>query len=256
MRHFQDQVIHMELVQEVDERPPLAALDGLASVVAETQVHGALAIERVEHAVDRCGRERRVVRIAGYISFVHLQALAGQSGHLLRQHVCHRHHQRVETAIMPVEQCARQHIGAGHGELERTARHRRREFAIGQQVERPFTQRPFDNPRGFAPELHRAFTRELLVVAAADLGAHPRHGAHEVIDHAVGVGMIDIEAVEFAIRGQVDSGLPLNVEDDARGVEARLLAWQGGQPVGNRVTTDSGGEDRGIRRQRVSGTGA
>ena len=58
--------------------------------------------------------------------------------------------------------------------------------------------------------------------------------------------MIDVEAVEFAIGRQVDAGLPLDVEDHAGGVQAGLLAGQGGQPVGDGVGADGGGEDGGF----------
>ena len=44
--HFEHQVIHVQLVEEVDQRAPLALLDRLSAVVAEAEVHGALAVER------------------------------------------------------------------------------------------------------------------------------------------------------------------------------------------------------------------
>ena len=90
--------------------------------------------------------------------------------------------------------------------------------------------------------------REGFVIAAAHLGPHARHRTDEVLDHAVGIGMIHVEAVEFAIGGQVDAGLPLDVEDDARGVQTRLLAGQRGQPFGNRVGADGGSENRWLTR--------
>ncbi len=135
---------------------------------------------------------------------------------------------------MPVEQGARQHVGAGDGELERPAGNAGGEFAIGQQIERAFAERPFHHARGLAAEPHGVRAREGFVIAAAHLRPDAGHGADEVLDHAVGVGMVDVEAVEFAVGGQVDAGLALDVEDHAGGVEARLLAGQGGEPVGNR----------------------
>ena len=93
--------------------------------------------------------------------------------------------------------------------------------------------------------------REGFVIAAAHLRADARHRPDEILDHAVGIGMVHVEAVEFAIGGQVDAGLALNVEDHARGIETRLLAGQRGQPIGDRVGADGSGEDRGFRRHRA-----
>ena len=102
------------------------------------------------------------------------------------------------------------------------------------RLSEPSPKRLLHHAGGLAAELHGALAGEALVIAAPHLGAYAGHGADEVLDHAVGIGMIDVEAVEFAVGGQVDARLALRVEDDARGVEARLLAGQRGQPVGNR----------------------
>ena len=71
-----------------------------------------------------------------------------------------------------------------------------------------------------------------------------RRAAEEVVDHAVGIGMVDIEAVEFAIGWQVDTGLALDVEDYARGIGAGLFTGQRGEPVGDRIGADGSGEDQ------------
>ena len=72
------------------------------------------------------------------------------------------------------------------------------------------------------------------MIAAPHLGAYAGHRAEEVFDHPVGIGMIDVEAIEFAIGGQIDARLALRVEDDAGGIEPRLLAGQGRQPIRER----------------------
>ena len=107
---------------------------------------------------------------------------------------------------------------------------------------------------GLAAELHGALAGEALVIAAPHLGAYAGHRAEEVFDHAVGIGMIDVEAIEFAIGGQIDARLALGVEDDAGGIEARLLAGQGGQPIRNGIAAHGGSEDSGLRRHRGPGT--
>ena len=76
-------------------------------------------------------------------------------------------------------------------------------------------------------------------MSAADAG----HRADEVLDHAVGVGVVDVEAVELAVGDDVDAGHLLGLEDDARGVDEGLLAGSGGEPVGDGIGADDGGED-------------
>ena len=63
-----------------------------------------------------------------------------------------------------------------------------------------------------------SFLGEVVEIAAADLRADSLHRTDEVFDHAVGIGMIDVEAVQFAVGRQIDSGLPLQTEDDASGI--------------------------------------
>jgi hypothetical protein len=50
--------------------------------------------------------------------------------------------------------------------------------------------------------------------------------------------VIHVEPVQFTVGRQVDAGLPLKVEHHAGGVQQRLLARQGGQPVGDRIRSD------------------
>ena len=46
-----------------------------------------------------------------------------------------------------------------------------------------------------------------------------------------------------AVRREIDPGLALDVEDDARRVDHGLLARQRGEPVGHRIRADGRGED-------------
>ena len=55
--------------------------------------------------------------------------------------------------------------------------------------------------------------------------------------------MVDVEAVQLAVADQVDAGLLLRVDDDARRVGQRLLGGRGGEPVGQRIGADDGGLD-------------
>ena len=62
-------------------------MNGLAAVVAETEVNCARTIEAVEHAIDRFLRERCVFRTAGNVRLVHLQTGGRQTFHLRRQQI-------------------------------------------------------------------------------------------------------------------------------------------------------------------------
>ena len=44
-----------------------------------------------------------------------------------------------------------------------------------------------------------------------DLAPHARHRPHEVFDHAVGLGMVDVEAIKLAVADEIDAGLLLRV---------------------------------------------
>ena len=74
-------------------------------------------------------------------------------------------------------------------------------------------------------------------------GPHPGQRPHEILDHAVGLRMVDVEAVELAVADQVEAGLLLGMDDDAHGVGERLLRGRGREPVGQRVRADDGGQD-------------
>ena len=123
--------------------------------------------------------------------------------------------------------------------------------AIVRQVQRTFADRTDHDPGWFAAKTHLAFARN----ASGRGGRSPiesRQAPHEVVDHAVGVGMIDVEAVELAVGRQIDAGLPLDVEDHAGRVDERLLAGECGQPLGDGIRSDGRGENGGHRCRGVS----
>src|SRR2546427_13017 len=77
----------------------------------------------------------------------------------------------------------------------------------------------------------------------AQFKSHAAKPVGEILDHAVGIGMIHIETIQFTVGGQVNARLALEIENDARGVEQRLLAGQGREPVRDGIRADGGGED-------------
>ena len=84
---------------------------------------------------------------------------------------------------------------------------------------------------------------EFLGDGAADWAVDAGHGTDEIFDHAIRVGVVDVETVKFAVGGEVDAGLGLDVEYDAGGVDDGLLGGECGEPVRNRIGADGGGED-------------
>jgi len=57
--------------------------------------------------------------------------------------------------------------------------------------------------------------------------------------------MVHIEAIELAVAHEVDTGLLLRVEDDARRVDHRLFGRQRAEPIGKRIRSYHGRLDAG-----------
>ena len=91
------------------------------------------------------------------------------------------------------------------------------------QVERSRTNWSFHDSGWPGTETHLPDARELIHVLQTDLCAHTGERAHEVINHAVGIGMIDIKSIEFAVGRQINTCLALHVKYHARGIQERLL---------------------------------
>jgi hypothetical protein len=47
---------------------------------------------------------------------------------------------------------------------------------------------------------------------------------HEIINHAIGIWMIDIEPVQFSIGRQIDPSFSLDIKNYAGSVQQRLFA--------------------------------
>ena len=248
MGEFEDEVVGVKGVEEIEEGLPVALLDRLAAVVAEAEVDGALGlvVDGVEDEVHRGGGEGGVFGIAGDVGFVDLDAGGREAGHLGGEDVAKGHGEFVEAAVVVVEQRAREHVGARDGKLEVTAGDGGGALAISEQVEGALAEGTGDDTSGLAAETHRVMAGEFFGDGAADLAIDAGHGTNEVFDHAVGVGVVDVETVELAVGGKVDASLVLDVENYARGVNDGLLGRKGREPVWNRIGTDGGGEDAGF----------
>ena len=247
---FEDEVVGVERVEEIDELLPVALLDGLAAVVAEAEVDGAFGalVDGVEDEVHRGGGERGVGGIAGDVGFVDLKAGGREAGHLRGEDFAKSHGEFVEVAVVVIEERAGEHVGARDGELKGTAGDGRGALAIGEKIERAFAEGAGDDAGRLAAEAHRMMARKFFGDRAADDGRDAGHRSDEILDHAVGVGVIDVEAVELAVGGEIDAGLALEIEDDARGVEHGLFTREGGEPIRHGIRADGSGEDaRGFR---------
>ncbi len=91
--------------------------------------------------------------------------------------------------------------------------------------------------------IRRVVAGEFIRDRPADGTGDAGHRTDEVFDHPVRVRVVDVEPVELAVGREIDPRLPLDVEDDARGVDDRLLAGEGSEPIRDRVRSDRGRED-------------
>ena len=84
MGKFEDEVIGVQRVEELEKGLPLPGLDRLAAIVPEAEVHRGGTIKGVEDPVNCFRREGAVGGIAGDVGLVDLQARARAVRHLDR----------------------------------------------------------------------------------------------------------------------------------------------------------------------------
>ena len=157
---------------------------------------------------------------------------------------------------MTIEQRLRQHVRAGQRELERLRRQPLAARAGLRQIERAGADRPVDHRRRTRAKSHAALRAIVDEFIEPDRRANARHRAHEIFDHAVCLGMIEVEARQFAVADDVDAGLFLGVNDDARGIDQRLFGRQRRQPIGKRIRADHGCLDTRLRSHPISPFGS
>src|SRR5438094_125624 len=58
--------------------------------------------------------------------------------------------------------------------------------------------------------------------------------------------MVDVKTIQFTVSREVDTGLPLDIKDYARGVEPGLLAGRSDKPVRGRIGSDGGSQYFGL----------
>jgi len=223
-------------------------LDRLAAVVAEAEVHRGRGRDGVQHPVDGFQRPGPLVGRAGQVGLVHLDDGRAEVPDLLREHIRDGHGERRWIAIVGIERHLGQHVRTRQGELHWLRGQLPGPLAGGHQVERARAQWPFHHGRGSGPERHTGRLPEGEPLGQPDLAPDARHRTQEVLDYAVGLGVVDVEAVELAVAHHVDAGELLGADDHARGIHECLLAGRCDQPVGEWVRAHRRRQDAWRRR--------
>ena len=203
-------------------------------------MHGFRAFDGIQHAIDARSGDGSIGGIAGNIGFIDLHTVADQISRLSGQSVGDGHVERGEVVVMRVQQRAGEHVGAGERELERSTSHFARTGAVFGQIEHAFGDGTAHDGGRLAAEGHLMLGAKRGGVFTAHAAVDAAELVDEILNHAVRVGMIDIEAVQLPVRRQINACLALRVEDDACGVDHSLFARQRGKPVWNRVGADGG----------------
>jgi hypothetical protein len=115
---------------------------------------------------------------------------------------------------------------------------------VAGEIERAFADLAFDQASRLGAEAHAGHAAKCFELRSPEIPANPRHGADEVFDHAVGVGVVDVEAIKLAVGDDIDAGEFLGFENNLGRINQRLLARRGHQPVRDGVGADDGGADR------------
>ena len=132
-----------------------------------------------------------------------------------------------------------QHMRPGAGELERLGRQLLRELVIGGQVEDAIADFVRDDARGGGAEAHSLVGPERFDVADRVAGLDARHTGHEVVDHAVGLGVAGVETVQLSVGDKVDPGKLLRLENNGNGVAERCPRRVAVQPAGDGVAPNN-----------------
>ncbi len=116
--HFEEDVIDVECVDEVDELGVGALLDDLAAVVSEAHVEGGFVGGDVEDAIERFGGPLAVGGVAGENFLIDLDDFGIDFAELRGEDVGKCPGQAFLGFVMFIEEDAAEHVGAGDGEFE------------------------------------------------------------------------------------------------------------------------------------------
>ena len=242
---LQHQVVHVQVVEEAEQAGPEAALDALAAVVAEAEMQRAFTARAVEHMVDRLIRPGGVLRVAGQIGLVDLEDGRVNGLDLAAQHFSDGHGQAGQVTVVSVQQRLRQHVGRGHGELERDRCQLLHHLPAGGQVQFAFADGAFDHAGRLRAEAHALLGAKIGYILTAHFARDAGHRPHEIFDHPVRLGVVDVKAGQLAVGDHVQPGQLLRLEDDENGVAQVGDGRIGGQPGWQRIAADDGCLDGG-----------
>ncbi len=240
-RHLQHHVVGMQEVHEPQQLVVVAALDGLAAIIAETQVHCGYPPDRIQHQVDRFRHPYPVFGVPGQVGLVHLHDIGLQPGSLVSQHTGDSHGQGAAVAVVAVEQHLGEHVWTGEGELGAVAGQLQQRLAGLGQVECSRADRANHDASRLGAVRHTGLRAELQLVSPGKLCIDPAHLADEVVNHAVGLGMVEVVAVQLAVGDHIDARQLLGAHHHQGGIAQVRARGRDAQPVGNRVAADDGG---------------
>ena len=153
---------------------------------------------------------------------------------------------------MGVVQDLGQHVGAGDGELLGLRRQVAVKRIVAGEVEPPVAERAGDDPGRQRPVRHAGLLPPGPELIEGQLGLDSLEWTDEVIDHPVGLGVVDVPAIELPVGDHVDAGQFLGLEHDQHRVAEALAGVVDAQPGGDRIAADNRSLDH--RGTRLSST--
>ena len=191
-------------------------------------MHGGGRLDGIKDLVDGVRRPLPFIWAARQVGLVNLDDIGIEMAHLFGQHLGDGVRQRGQVVVTVVDQRLGQHVRAGQGEFQRFGGQPHGAAAGFRQVKRTAGDRTVNNARRAAAEAHARLAAVIQQFLERHLGTDAAHGPGEVLDHPVGFGMVDVEAVKLAVAHHVDAGLLLGVQHDPRGIDQPLLGGVGG----------------------------
>ena len=153
------------------------------------------------------------------------------------------HRERTGVGVELVHQCLREHVGRGERELQRVRGQALHGLPRGGEVQAAFANRPAHDARRLRAELHALRGAELGQLLARERRVDAGHRADEVVNHPVGLRVVHVEARQLAVRDDIKAGEFLRLEHDEDGVAQRGGGGKRGEPRGDGIAADDGGQN-------------
>ena len=242
-RELEYEMIDVQLVEERHQVFPIPFLDRLPAVVAEAEVQCFLALDAAQREVERLVRPLGILGVAGQVGLVHLDHRRVDRLNLFAQHLGERHRQRANVSVLPVDQCAGQHVRRGEGEHCVRAGQPPEELPIARQIQSALGEWPLDDAGRLGTKAHPLLGGKLGQVLPRESRRDAAHRPDEIVDHAVGLRVAHVEARQLTVGDQVDPGQFLRLEHDEDGIAQGGCGGVGGEPRRNGVAAHDLGFD-------------